>query len=385
MREQEETARSESMPGSDQHLVRRAIAGYAILAGALIFPPILDLILSGLGFVSNIDAILWLYPLVGAIGALVGAGEILGRYRDEPFLALAQSFSLLYQAVNAAAAMAAFYLIGVFGWNFGISGEASSAVTQVLVAGFGSMALLRSSLFSARVGDNDVQVGPATVLQTVLNAADAEVDRASAGRRARAAREIMSGVDAGKAKDTLPLFCYRLTQSSLSDSDWEVMNQKIDNIYDPDSNDRSQQSKVYTLGVILMNYLGKEALQAAVEVLDSEIAIDGDEAAVEDIVRDYYEAVKVGDFERAYSYFGSTYRSVAEKETWIENQRSSGVTDATVTSLKVDDIESQATATADVSFRGNGSTPPSHITWKLVREGGEWKLDSQTPPPGPLG
>lgn len=238
MKEPEETAESANTPGDGRlEPWAKQTAKVLIYAAVLCLPPIL-----GRFFTGEFDAVLWLYPLVGLIGTLVGAGELLGRYRDEPFLALAQKASILYLAVNAVAAMAALYLIGVFEWDFGLeqaSSQDTVRVIQVLVAGFGAMALLRSSLFTARIGGNDVQVGPATVLQTVLNAADAEVDREAAERRARAARKIMSEVDADKAKAILPLFCYRLTQSSLSENDWEAMTNKIEDIYDPASDNRS--------------------------------------------------------------------------------------------------------------------------------------------------
>lgn len=34
-------------------------------------------------------------------------------------------------------------------------------------------------------------------------------------------------------------------------------------------------------------------------------------------------------------------------------------------------------ATVDVSFRDNSCTPRFSLTWKLIDEGGQWKLDEQ--------
>lgn len=220
--------------------------------------------------------------LAGLIGGLVGAGELVGRYRDAPLSALGRGPSAVYLAINAVAAASAFLLIDKFDWNFGIQATGDAALDQasvqalrVLVAGFGAMALFRSSLFLVRVGDKDVGVGPATVLQVVLNAADSGVDRETAVARALVVKRIMGNVDPDKARNLLPLFCHRLLQSSLSDDEFRAMKNKIDQAYSLDSGQPdsgiTRQSKAYGLGLIIMNYMGEDVLEAGVDTLGSEI------------------------------------------------------------------------------------------------------------------
>jgi hypothetical protein len=219
------------------------------------------------------------------IGWIVGAGELIARYRDAPFGALGRTAGLLYQAINGLAAATAFFLINTFGWTFDFATEnptASDAI-QVLVAGFGAMALFRSSLFIARIGDQEVGIGPAIVLQTVLNAADAGVDRESAKGRAPTVQRIMRSVDAYKAKDVLPEFCYRLLQSSLPEGEYNVVVSKVEAIFGkegkviaagPDGErviEVAESSKAYLLGLIIMNYMGADVLEVAVNTLGSEI------------------------------------------------------------------------------------------------------------------
>src|SRR3982750_2744912 len=136
------------------------------------------------------------YLIVVAIGASVGIGELVARYRDDPTRALGSFPALIYVVLNAAAAAGALALVQAFGWKFGAAdGSSELRWTRVLVAGFGAMALFRSSLFTARVGNQDVGVGPSTFLQVVLTAADRAVDRRRARARARDVSQAMKGVD----------------------------------------------------------------------------------------------------------------------------------------------------------------------------------------------
>ncbi len=100
---------------------------------------------------------------------------------------------------------------------------------------------------------------------------------------------------------------------------------------------------------------------------------------VETAVRDHYDAIGAGDFERAYSYFGPTFRSTNTEEGWVDNERSNQIRGSTINDVNVEEVSgSTATATVDVSFRDKTGSPRFVLTWDLVKEGGGWKLDSQT-------
>jgi hypothetical protein len=228
----------------------------------------------------------------------------MARYRDAPFGSLVRNPSFVYIGVNALAAAVAFFLINVFGWTFQkVAPDSPTAATalQVLVAGFGAMALFRSSLFIARIGEQEVGIGPSIVLQTVLNAADAGVDRESAKARAPAVEQILRGVDANKAKDILPLFCYRLLQSSLPEGEYNVMKSKVNDIFsgkkeviatgpeDQQIVEVAANSKAYLLGLILMNYMGADVLEVGVKTLGSEIK-KPPKLYVEDITKEISES-----------------------------------------------------------------------------------------------
>lgn len=101
--------------------------------------------------------------------------------------------------------------------------------------------------------------------------------------------------------------------------------------------------------------------------------------AVENAVRGHYEAIGDGDFERAYSYFGPTMRSRESEENWAASEQSFDITSSTINSLDVTSVYGDtATATVDVSFHDKTGNPEFLITWSLVKENGQWKLDDQT-------
>src|ERR1700733_14296588 len=130
---------------------------------------------------------------VAALGALVGASELVSRYRDAPEKALRTVPAVFYVAINIAASVVALGLIQANHWLSQLS-----RWNLDLTAGVSAMAFFRTSLFIVRVGDRDVGVGPAGFLQIYLSAADRSVDRIRAQRRSETVGKIMEGVDFDK-------------------------------------------------------------------------------------------------------------------------------------------------------------------------------------------
>ncbi len=206
------------------------------------------------------------------IGGVVGATELLSRYRDEPIRVLWTRPALFYVAVNALSSAGALLAIRTFGWTFGVTsqavGEAVVRVWEVLVAGFGAMALFRSSLFTVRVGDQDVAVGPHRVLQIILGVLDRAIDRRRGEERSGAVVRIMEEVSFAKAQTALPTYCLKLLQNVPSEEQEELGN-KVSDIEELDLDDRI---KALMLGLAVMNVAGEEVLKAGVEALRPQIA-----------------------------------------------------------------------------------------------------------------
>jgi hypothetical protein len=211
---------------------------------------------------------------VAVLGALVGTGELVARYKDAPFRALLTPPAFLYVAINIAAALGALFLIRAFGWEFGIGGQQGQSssditvrITQVMVAGLGAMALLRSSLFITRIENQDVGVGPSTFLSTMLNACDAGVDRERAVVRAHRVNRAMTNISYTKASVSLVAVSAKLMQNLSPENITKLQDEALD----IDKLPITERAKGLSLGLHIMNYVGAGPLEGAIEALGEAI------------------------------------------------------------------------------------------------------------------
>lgn len=207
-------------------------------------------------------ASLWPWLLAALLGGGVGIGELVSRYRDAPVRALLTLPAWFYVAVNASAAMVAYWLLLTPNWLPNLD-----AIERVLVAGLGAMAFFRSSLFTVRIGDNDVAVGPSAFLQIILSAADRAVDRSRATPRAQAIGDIMKDVNFAKAAESLPAHCFALMQN-VSAEEQEAIGQQVNSLK---TSAMEPTIKSLNLGLALMNVVGESVLRAAVTALGDRI------------------------------------------------------------------------------------------------------------------
>ena len=205
----------------------------------------------------------------GLFGAMVGACELIGRYRDAPFDAIQNPAALAYVTVNAVAAAVAYAIIVRLDWSFGAA-AASKPLVQAAVAGFGAMAFFRSSLFNVMVGDTDVAVGPAILFQILMFATDRAVDRARGQARSDLAADIMRGVSFALAKEALPNYCFELMQN-VPLSEQQNFRQAVDAMAAKPASDMRDSVKALNLGLMLMNVVGKSVLATAVRALGERI------------------------------------------------------------------------------------------------------------------
>ncbi|MBC7784906.1 MAG: hypothetical protein H7144_13795 [Burkholderiales bacterium] len=128
----------------------------------------------------------WFRPVfaAGLFGGLVGAAEIVSRYRDEPIRACYSPFGLIYLLCNAAMSVAALYLIVRLPESYGAI--RSNRIIAAIAAGFGASVIMRTRLAVIRTADNkDVSIGPDIVTRLLLSVIDHKIDRYRALRRQR--------------------------------------------------------------------------------------------------------------------------------------------------------------------------------------------------------
>jgi hypothetical protein len=203
----------------------------------------------------------WLdWAAVAVLGGVVGASELISRYKDNPGAAIRSSPSIFYIAINSAASVGSLLLMPE-GW-LGLS-----RLMRILVAGVSAMAFFRTSLFVVRAGDRDVGVGPSGFLQIFLTAADRAVDRRRAGARSDAVARVMKGIDFDKAVKALPPYCLGLMQN-VSPEDQQVLRQALDALKTGNS---ESSVKALLLGIELINVVGEDVLTTAVKSLGDQI------------------------------------------------------------------------------------------------------------------
>jgi hypothetical protein len=235
---------------------------------------LLALLFAALGLKWHFDYV-WRFEAAGLFGALVGTAELLSRYRDAPSFVLLSPPGLGYVLINAAASLGALGVILAFGWKFGATGGSVKAI-QVLLAGFGAMALFRSSLLTVKAGSDDVGIGPSSVLSIMMAASDRSADRLRAADRAGRVHEVMDGVVYAKAHDALPTVAVALMQN-LSPADIASLNADLaglKNIELPDA------TKALLLGLKLTNVVSVAVLAAAKASLgDTILGVPGSDVA----------------------------------------------------------------------------------------------------------
>ena len=194
----------------------------------------------------------WQYAITGAIAGSVGVAEILARYKSDPLYSLKQPPAWVYVIVNAGAGVLALVLVRAFGWTFGQTTNVT--LWRILVAGFGAVALFRSSLFLTKVGGSDVNVGPSLVLQGILDTFDRYVDRKSAQEISTilTANEL-SGLNPDMVMTVLPVLCLALMQN-FSASDQALLGAALNAI--KTDNTLGSDAKMRAVVIQLAKYLG---------------------------------------------------------------------------------------------------------------------------------
>ncbi len=295
------------------------------------------------------------YFLAAIVGMAVSSGELIARYRDEPWATLRSAPAAVYMLVNAAASMIALAIVRAVGMNFGAT-EESVRLVQVLVAGLGAMAIFRSAFFTVRVGNQDVAVGAASFLQVVLDAADREVDRRRATLRADRVRRIMQGISFDKALSALPVYSIQLMQN-LNSEDQAKLATDVSRLLELETVEDAIKAQM--LGLAVMNFLGEDVLAASVDSLRLQIALEQDVSSQEK--RDG-KAPSVFDLDRLRKIVGQkegTQQSEASQEGSKTFSPPAGVTKSQVPRLNIDEILSKAKETAEANA---AEDPPSEST-----------------------
>jgi hypothetical protein len=226
---------------------------------------ILICLLLGIPLVGNPWQDTFEFVVVAGLSGLVAYGELLSRYKDSPIGLFSASPTPIYILVNVAAGLAAIVLVRQL---HVLDHQTSPRLYEILLASFGAIAFFRTSLFTIRVGGSDIGIGPAALLQSLLDAADMMIDRDQAQGRAEDVADTMTRVNFDKAQLALPTLCFTLVQNLTADDQKNVADQ-IKNLAATDK--IAAESKTIILGVYLIRLVGADVLLRAVRALGKEI------------------------------------------------------------------------------------------------------------------
>ena len=254
---------------------RQVISGYRMIqwriAGAAGQTAMAMLLLIGLSafLLGDLASSRHLYldlVFVSFFGGCIGFAELTQRYTDDPGRLFGSLPTVAYVCVNMAAAVAALDLVIVF--DVFPASAAHREIYEVLTAGFGSIAFFRSSLFTARVGDKDVDVGPSTLLKSLLETSDREINRWQAIDRVDDLATVMSDVDFAKAKVVLPMLCFRTVENVPREQQAQMATVIVEIAAEQALTDKHRS---IILGSKLISIVGPVVLDRAVKALGGSI------------------------------------------------------------------------------------------------------------------
>jgi predicted membrane protein len=230
------------------------------------------------------------YIIVAGLGALLGAAELISRYRDDPWKTVFTVPGFAYLSTNIITSLAALYVIAILQMDFGVKpelglcqSEDTSCINtatiqtskhillyQILLASFGAAAFFRSSVFNIKAGDSSVSIGPAIIYDIIIAVIDRDVDRKRAQVRADVVDKLIKGLDYSEASGELPTLCFGLMQNVKEEEQKQVKLAVI--ALNNNEQDLSEYNQLMMLGLILIEITGPEVLEKAIDKLRHIIA-----------------------------------------------------------------------------------------------------------------
>jgi hypothetical protein len=203
-----------------------------------------------------------------ALAFFIGMGtsliELLSRYRDEPIKVIATSqFAWVYLLLNGLMAIGAHAVLLDSG--FTTVDTQTSRATLAVGSGVSAALILRSRVFTARLGDEQVSIGPGYIVDQLLGIIDAQIDR----RRALQRVSIVVGIMDGKEFDGSRIHAATMITGSRQNLSLQDQKDLANQIREVGDRKIPDQEKAYALGFILLDFMGEEFLKAVSAKLPS--------------------------------------------------------------------------------------------------------------------
>jgi hypothetical protein len=193
------------------------------------------------------------YFYVFVLGALAAFTEIIVKFSDEPIKTFKTQEALFYHVVNGLIAMFALYVLILSGAP---AGNPLERMKIVVVAGLGSVLIMRSKLFDLKVGQQEIAFGPEQFVRVFLKFMENAIDRVRAQARVEFVKQVLDNIDSEKVQ----AYCLAMLDAAqaLEDDKRKELQDKIKTIGQGAANDKQLRS--YQLGFAILNRMGEDFL-----------------------------------------------------------------------------------------------------------------------------
>lgn len=201
------------------------------------------------------------FILVFLFGFLFGFSELLQRY--QPKYTFKEFMAWFYIILNGIVSLVALLVIKSFKGE-SIMNFNEIEINNILLAGFSGMMILRSSFYSIKYKDENINIGLGTIFQVFLNSVEKKMKNHAGAYRMNEMHEIMKTVNFELAKDELPTLCVSFIENFSKEDDTNLS--KF--IADIAAFEISNINKSLQLGRYIAEYCDEEILKTAIEKLD---------------------------------------------------------------------------------------------------------------------
>ena len=170
-------------------------------------------------------------------------------------------YVFLYLLLNGFISALAFYSLKFFSKE-PVLAINSIEIPNLIIAGFGGVVVLRSSIFSIQLNGRNVDVGLISIVQALLDKIEKKIKHNIAANRICEIYEIMKDIDYEAAKEELPSLCIRYIDG-FSEKDSKDLINAIKEINGSISN----INKCMQLGREIARYCDVEILKRAIKKL----------------------------------------------------------------------------------------------------------------------
>jgi len=191
------------------------------------------------------------YFYVFLLGGATAFAEIISKFSSEPLKALKTPHAFVYHLLNGGIAVFALKVLTLYG---AANTTELDQLKNVVIAGLGSMLIMRSKLFNIKVSGEDVSFGPEQIIKIFFRFMEDAIDRVRARYRIDFVKKTLGNINFNSVYE------YSLTMlmaaQALDEARKEACRQEIMKIRAGEPEDAQLRS--YNLGFILMNEMGED-------------------------------------------------------------------------------------------------------------------------------